>query len=105
MVSARGPSHRLRCSHLVNASNTSVRGASTMRVVVKLVLPGSATMSSFFDGPRFLLLQFGGVVVEALVARPPKLLIVAEPVRRLFEAPRLEPARPALGIAAARDQA
>ena len=56
---AAAPSSCLRCSHFVKASNTSARGASTTRRVVKLVLPGSAMISSFVDVTRFLLgLQF-----------------------------------------------
>src|SRR3954462_8746338 len=105
MVSVRGPIQFFRSSHLVNASNTNARGASTTRRVVKLVLPASAMISSFLDVMWLLLrLQCLEVLVETAVARFPELAVGADPLGRLFQRLRLEVARPPLGLAAARDQ-
>src|SRR6266542_1968057 len=110
MVQPSGPNIQFgTCSGFVNASKTSLRGASTTRVmttsrsdgVVNVVVPALLSVA------MLLLLFFHAleVLVESLVARVPETAIVLRPLGDLFERRRFEPAGAPLRLAAARDEA
>src|SRR5437868_9763578 len=74
---------------------TSTRSAASVAALAALLAP-----------MLFLLgLQLAQIIVEAIEALLPESAIAVDPIRDFFEADRLEPARPPLRVAAARDQA
>src|SRR5215469_11779412 len=100
-----GPHHCARCFGSVQASNTSVRGASMMRVVTMDRAASAISLSA----PTFLLLFFFGlqlpdIVLEAVEPLFPDFAIPLEPGIGLLERARLDAAWPPLRILAARDE-
>src|ERR1700680_169990 len=95
------------CSGSVQALKTRLRGASKMRVMTSSRFSASVMLPALFLVSIFLLLrlQFAQVLVEAVEALFPETLIVLDPFRRVLERSRLEPARPPLCLAPARNQA
>src|SRR5262249_14055778 len=110
MVQPSGPISQCgTCSGLVQASQTSRRGASTTRVmttsrsdgVVNVVTP---TLLAAAILP-LLLLQVFEVLIQPFEARVPEAAKVLGPLGDLLERRRPEPAGAPLRLAPARDQA
>src|SRR5215472_9310026 len=120
VVKPCGPHHCARCFGSVQAEKTSARGALNSRV--PMIARGSASRSRRLNATmlpaarvRVLmatlltglwvfglqLLQIGIQAVEALGEKAP---VMIEPIVDVPECPRLDPARPPLRLAAARDQ-
>src|SRR6478735_83875 len=104
------PHQRRTCSGLVIASNTSARGASKRRVRTISRSDGVVALNeSVFAAPlpiMFLLLlsEFTEVDVEPIETRVPEVAIALRPVRDLLQRFPLDPARPPLRLAPARDE-
>src|SRR6202161_3267500 len=109
VVKPFGPNHCARCFGSVNSENTSSRGASNSRTVM-IERASVARSTSFFVAIAVLLspLLFGlqrlQIDVEAIQALVEKAAVKAEPLVDILQRPRLDPARPPLCRAAARDQ-
>src|ERR1700691_635366 len=107
LVKPFGPHHLATCFGSVQTAQTSSRGASSKRVaaVSRLAL---SRVSLFLAGMPLLLffvgLLFVQVIARAIQPRIPQAAIALEPHIDLLEGVRRDPARPPLGIAAARDQ-
>src|SRR5689334_2366723 len=102
-----GPHQCARCSALVKHSNTSARGAcSTLANTIERASSGSAIAA---DSARVigsvLLLKLLQVVFQAVEAALPEGAEALEIVGGFLQPRRLEPAGPALGVAATADQA
>src|SRR5215471_17971528 len=107
VVKPCGPHQRAAIAWSVQARNTRSRGASNSRVITSSrslgVMTGSALAAA---GMRLSFpLDLTQVVVETIEAGVPELAVVRQPVDRGLERAGLEPARPPLRGAAARDQA
>src|ERR1700754_2883982 len=107
MVQPSGPSIQFgTCSASVNASKTSLRGASNTRViatslsegVVNVVVPASFVVS------MILLLHLLQVCVQPGVAGVPELSVVLGPLSDLTQRRRLEPARAPLSLPSPGDE-
>src|SRR2546430_12691244 len=103
VVKPCGPHQRTSRSASVQALKTRGRGASKTRAMTSsrsaavLALPPAAMSPPFR-------LQLAQIVLQAIEALVPETAIVLQPVGGLLERSRLEPARPPLRLAAARDQ-
>src|SRR4051812_46118325 len=86
------------CSGRVHASQTSATGASKTRVTNRF--------RSFFtaDIPLFLSLEIAQVNAQSIEPFVPELAVSLEPIDRILERSRLEPAGAALGVAPTRDE-
>src|SRR5574341_162459 len=97
------------CSGFVQAFQTRSRGASMTRVITTSRSDGVVyAVTPTLAAVTMLLLRFLEVLeiaIEPLKARLPEAAVVLRPVGDLLEGGRLEPARPELRFAAARDQA
>src|ERR1700734_1651683 len=115
---ARGPRHCTRRSGAVWARNTSSRGASNSRVMMKIGMPGSAVISVLLIVVSFLCrcrvmagilflsgLQCRQQVIEPLVALVPEPLVAGQPGGHLAERLGLQAAEPGGGPPVPRDQA
>ena len=102
-----GPNQRLSSSGLLIASKTSWRGASKTRVSTISRSDGVVTFSVPVFNISVLLvwlrccLEFVEQVVEPSERALPELAVVLQPSVGLGETLRLQPARPALGVATA----
>src|SRR5215467_15721426 len=111
-VKPRGPIHCLACDGSVHTFQTSARGASKMRVMTSTRSSGSMTAAgagalalAVLAAMLLLLgLQLSQVLIESIEAFFPEPAVALEPVVDLFQARRLEPARPPLRLARARDE-
>src|SRR5262249_39318492 len=109
-VKPRGPIQCLACDRSVHTFQTSVRGASKVRVMTSTRSSGSMTGAGALAlavlAAMLLLLglQLAQVFIESIEAFFPEPAVALEPVVDLLEARRLEPARPALRLSRARDQ-
>src|ERR1700689_2276046 len=96
-------------SSSVNARHTRSRGASKTRVMTSTRSADSAAILFFaaiflFLRVRFALLQLAQIILEAIEGLLPETAIVFEPIRRVLERSRGEPAWTPLRLAAALDQ-
>src|SRR5262249_36894224 len=111
-VKPRGPIQCLACDGSVHTFQTSARGASKMRVMTSIRSSGSMTAAGAealrLRALAALLLLLGLQLPRALLesnkAFSPNPRQALDQVPDLFQAPRLEPARPPLRLARARDQ-
>src|SRR5919112_249297 len=99
IVKPSGPHQRLTRSGSVHARNTSSRGTSKSRVTTSSSGRGSPPVATL-PLPPYLL----QVVVQTIEAFFPETTVTLHPVGGLLQRPRLEPARPRLRHATARDQ-
>src|SRR3954471_314392 len=105
MENPRGPIHFAIWLASTKASKTVARGASNSLVIVRTRSPGSAARSTCICSAAFALAGDGTqVFIEAVEALLPIVPVVIEPVGRLLEWARLQPARPPLRLAAADNQ-
>src|ERR1700736_2349249 len=104
VVKPFGPHHCTRCFGSVQASKTSSRGASNMRVVtivrVSCLVPRLGLASMLL----LLGLKFLEIIVQPVEAGVPEAAILFKPVVDVLKAGRLDPAWPPLRLAATRDQ-
>src|SRR5438093_4606100 len=101
-----GGNHRANCFGSVHARYTSSRGASNTCVVMSVRSAGGVTVLLVPLFMRLVLpLQFSQMVFQAIEALLPELAITLHPVGGFLETLRLEPARPPLRVATARDEA
>src|SRR5687768_13866666 len=103
------PSQRVRSSGFVQASKTSSRGASNTRVIaisrsLGVVISSFAALAIMALPFSLRRLELVEQRVEPLVVAFPDLPVVLEPLRRVRERLALDPRRPALRLAAARDE-
>src|ERR1700712_680123 len=106
MVKPFGAHHWLRCSFLVQASNTRCRGAGKIRVISSTRPAGSRLGLLFFSGMFFFLfLQLFLVVVETVETLFPVAAILLQPVDRFLHRCSFKPAWSPLGVTCALDQA
>src|SRR5215510_11014334 len=102
-VNPCGPSQWTTCAGSVQALKTRRRGASKMRVITST---RSASMAALLAAAMVVLLslQLGQIRLQAIQALLPEPPIVLQPLGGVLERHRLEPARPPLRLAPARDQ-
>src|SRR6185436_13930317 len=107
MLQLSGPtSQRLISSGLVWASQTSWAGASNSRTTVTSRSDGVVTVTGLGIGSVLLLrLQVFEQAVEALVGGLPEPAVALDPHVGLLQRRGVDAAGPALGVAAAADQA
>src|SRR5688572_24612259 len=108
IVHPYGPIQFGMCLQLVCASNTSLRGASKVRVTTTSVSAGVVNVVTclFAAGifPPFPGFELCEIEVESLVALVPEFPEIAGPLGHILERRCLEPARAPLCIPAPRDQ-
>src|SRR4051812_3614665 len=99
-----GPHHRARCVGSVHIWKTRVRGASKVRVRTSSragdVAADSLLAAMFLPFP----LKFAEVLIEAIETLVPESAIVLDPIGHVLERARLQPTRPPLRFATARDE-
>src|SRR5438105_3143242 len=117
LVKRRGPHHFARCAGSVHILNTTSRGASMTRPktssrsaaagagcpisILPRMVPSAASLvpSALCCGLDFL-----QVLVQPVEALFPEPAVVLDPLGGVLQRRRLQPARPPLRFAAARDQ-
>src|SRR5262245_61567 len=106
VVKPFGPHHCATCSGFVQASNTSVRGASKRRVSTtsRPAVERASSLLAFTGTILLLLGELTQVRVEAVEALLPEAPVEGRPVGDVLEGRRLQPARTPLRLAAAGDQ-
>src|SRR5262245_34312670 len=108
VVKPTGPHHCARCFGSVQASKTSSRGASKVRVnnswrsAVSLTTLALAVLTGIF---LLLGLQLAQIFFEAVEALFPKPSIVLHPICNILERSRVQTAGSPLSFAPARNQA
>src|SRR5438128_3403304 len=100
-----GPHQPAACSASVHALNTRRRGASKIRVMTSSRCADATSALALAVIVLLARLQLAEIIVQAIEALLPEVAVVLQPVGGVLERPRLEPAGPPLGLAAARDQA
>src|SRR5580704_49001 len=118
LVKPLGPHHFARCAGSVHILNTSSRGASMMRLRMSSrsaaavagcaiwMVPRMVGSAASLVRSRFLSgLDFLQVFVQPVEALFPEPAVMFDPIGGVLQWRRLEPARPPLRRAAARDQA
>src|SRR2546426_1028685 len=105
-VKCSGGNHSASCRGSVHARYTTSRGASNTRVVVSVRSAGGVVrlLVRLFMRP-VLSLQLAQMAFQAIEALLPELAVTLHPIGGFLETLRLEPARPPLRIATARDEA
>src|SRR5262245_6170804 len=105
MVQPFGPHHALSWSASVHAFQVRESGASKTRVMTKAASVAVATLlAGIFPSFPFPCLSRFEMSIEAIEAFLPQMAVGSDPLRDQSELTRLQPARPRLGRAAARDQ-
>src|SRR5439155_7515277 len=85
--------------------NTTSRGASNRRVTVSSRCRAAAAALSLAPIPLFFRFELAQIVVQPVEPLVPEPAVVLDPLGGVLQRRRLQPARPPLRFAAARDQA
>src|SRR6266700_4456458 len=107
-----GPHHCATCRGLVQASNTSSRGASNARVtrISRSAASEAALVPALLPAISFLLflpllyLHFAQIVIQSVETLGPEPSIMRDPVSNVPQRTRREPTGPPLRVAPSRDQ-
>src|SRR5579884_2503405 len=104
LVKSLGPHQRARCAGSVQSLKTVSRGASKTRTS-SIARSESSSTGSFFALMSLLLLQLFEIAVQPIEALFPEAAVVLNVVGDFLERRGFQPARPPLGLPAARDEA